>query len=242
MNPADKKIAAAKRALDYVQPGMVIGLGTGSTAAAFVDLLAEKVVAGLDVTGVPTSTATEEQAKRVGIPLTTLEDKPFLDLTIDGADELDDQLRLIKGGGGALLREKIVATASDRMIVIADDSKHVRTLGRFPLPIEIVTFGIASTRAMIAAMAHELDLDGELTLRTNADSTPFRTDCGNFVLDCAFAEIPEPEALADLLNAIPGVVDHGLFLGLADICIVAGDAGVTVLEANYDGEDDSVSV
>lgn len=237
MDATEKKLNAARRALEYVQPGMVLGLGTGSTAAAFIDLLGACAKDGLDITGVPTSEATLNQATALGIPMATLDEHPFLDITIDGADELDDRLRLIKGGGGALLREKIVAASSDRMIVIADDSKHVATLGRFPLPIEVVAFGLTSTKAMVEAMAHDADLDGPIVVRSGPDGKPFVTDGGNNILDCSFAEIPEPELLAELLTIVPGVVEHGLFIGLADTAIVAGDEGMTILEAADDDAD-----
>lgn len=238
MDAQQKKSIAAARALDLVEPGMALGLGSGSTAAAFVDQLGAKVAAGLKVIGVPTSQATQRQAEGLGIPLTTLDAHPYLDLTVDGADELDNELRLIKGGGGALLREKIVATASGRMVVIADDSKLVHQLGAFPLPIEVVEFGLASTRTMIEVMAHEADLDGTIKVRTAANGEPFRTDTGNLILDCSFGAIPEPDLFADLLSAVPGVVEHGLFLGIADMAIVAGDDGVAILEAARDDDDD----
>src|SRR5262249_6957746 len=163
------KLQAAERALDYVEDGMLLGLGTGSTAAKFVDLIGQRVKEGLKVTCVPTSEATRLQAERLGIALTTLDDAPFLDLTVDGADELDSHLRLLKGGGGALLREKIVAMASDRMLVIADASKRVDVLGRFPLPVEAVRFGLAATRNLIGAVAEEAGCRGEIKLRHAKD-------------------------------------------------------------------------
>lgn len=224
------KRSAAERALGYVEDGMRLGLGTGSTAAHFVDLLAAKVKSGLNVSCVPTSKQTEEQAKGLGIPLTDLEVSPFLDLTIDGADEIDDELRLIKGGGGALLREKIVATASERMIVIADDSKAVDTLGSFPLPIEVVPFGAAATRCMIELLAADVGCTGDIKLRTKADGSPFISDCGNLIFDCAFGEIEAPEALDDLLKIIPGVVENGLFIGIADRGIISGASGIKEIE------------
>jgi ribose 5-phosphate isomerase A len=227
------KLQAAERALEFVQPGMKLGLGTGSTAAKFVDLLGGKVKAGLDVIGVPTSEATRAQAAALGIRLTTLDEQPHLDLTIDGADEVDDTLQLIKGGGGALLREKIVAAASDKMIVIADVSKRVRTLGAFPLPIEVVRFGFASTRNMVEVLSADAGCSGTITLRTGADGQPFVTDSGNYILDCAFGRIDEPDALDEALKIIPGVVENGLFLGLADVAIIAGPGGVEVLEAEF---------
>ena len=170
------------------------------------------------------------QAERLGIPLITLDQQPFLDITVDGADELDGELRLIKGGGGALLIEKIVATASGRMVVIADASKQVETLGRYPLPVEIVRFGFGATRNMIEVLAADAGCRGEIKQRMRSDGQPFVTDSGNFILDCAFGRIEEPEALDEALKLIPGVVENGLFLGIADAAIVAGPDGVVMLE------------
>jgi ribose 5-phosphate isomerase A len=225
----DLKEMAARAALDLVEDGMRLGLGTGSTAARFVDGLGERVAGGLRVLCVPTSEATYAQAERLGIPLTTLDDTPELDLTVDGADELDDELRLIKGGGGALLREKIVATASARMVVIADENKMVATLGAFPLPVEVVRFGLLATTRLIEALAHQAGCQGEISLRQAQVGAPFVTDQGNLIIDCAFGSIPEPEVLAFALNRVPGVVEHGLFLGLTDLAIVAGSGGVRML-------------
>ena len=220
---------AALRALDLVQDGMRLGLGSGSTAARFVEALAPKVALGLQVICVPTSEATRALAERLRIPLTTLDETPHLNLTVDGADEIDDQLRLIKGGGGALLREKIVATASDRMVVIADASKVVATLGKFPLPVEVVRFGLKATLRLVEAMAAEAGCQGEISLRQASNGEPFVTDQGNVILDCAFGHIPEPEVLAFALKRVPGVVEHGLFLGVADLAIVAEPGGVRLL-------------
>lgn len=228
------KLAAAERALQFVEPKMRLGLGTGSTAAKFVELLGARVREGLDVIAVPTSEATRAQAAALGIPLSTLDETPLLDLTIDGADELDDELRLIKGGGGALLREKIVAAASDRMIVIADATKRVVTLGTFPLPVEIVRFGATATRNMIEMLAGDVGCHGKITVRQLKDGTPFLTDGGNLIVDCAFGRIDDPEGLDDMLKVVPGVVENGLFLGLADAAILAGPNGIEVIEANYD--------
>jgi len=228
------KVAAAERALHFVEPKMRLGLGTGSTAAKFVDLLGQRVRDGLEIVAVPTSEATRAQAAALGIPLTTLDDTPLLDLTIDGADEVDSELRLIKGGGGALLREKIVASASDRMIVIADMSKRVETLGAFPLPIEVVRFGATATRNMIEMLAGDVGCHGTIAFRTGKDGAPFLTDGGNLIVDCAFGRIDDPEGLDDLLKVVPGVVENGLFLGLCDAAIVAGPGGIEVIEANYD--------
>jgi ribose 5-phosphate isomerase A len=227
----DLKRAAAEAALSHVRPGMKLGLGTGSTAAHFVELLGEKVRAGLDVVGVPTSEATRELAERYGVPLTTLKDTPELDLTIDGADEVDGELRLIKGGGAALLREKIVAYASKRMIVIADQSKLVGTLGAFPLPIEVVTFGKESTRRAIQRVAASLGVSGEVELRRAEDACPIITDSGHHIVDGRFGRIDRPEELAAALSAIPGVVEHGLFIGMANLAILAGPDGLRTVEA-----------
>ena len=223
------KEAAARAALDLVTEGMRLGLGTGSTAARFVAALGERVAGGLNVLCVPTSEATREQAAELGIPITTLDETPRLDLTIDGADEIDSELRMIKGGGGALLREKIVATASDRMVVVADESKLVSVLGAFPLPIEVVRFGLMATIGLIEAIAAEAGCHGAITLRPGQGEAPFVTDQGNLILDCAFGSIPEPEVLAFSLKRVPGVIEHGLFLGLADVAIVAGRGGIKAL-------------
>lgn len=230
MSADDWKQQAAERALTLVQDGMTLGLGTGSTAARFVDLVGRRVKEGMKLRCVPTSEATKAQAEGLGITLISLDDQPFLDLTVDGADELDDELRLIKGGGGALLREKIVATASGRMVVIADESKRVATLGKFPLPVEVVRFGLAATRNMMEVLASDAGCVGDIKLRLKADGLPLVTDGGNFILDCAFGRIEEPEALDEALKLIPGVVESGLFLGIADAAIIAGPGGVVVLE------------
>jgi ribose 5-phosphate isomerase A len=224
------KRQAAERAMTFVRSGMRLGLGTGSTAKHFVDLLGAAVQQGLEVIGAPTSEATARQAAALGVPLTTLDETPELDLTIDGADEIDPSLRLIKGGGGALLREKIVAAASRRMLVIADASKSVATLGAFPLPVEVVPFGLGATRRHIERACAELGLAGSITLRERQGQT-FVTDGGHYILDCAFGALPDPEALANALAFIPGIVDHGLFLGMASAAILAGPQGVTILGA-----------
>ena len=231
MTAADYKRAAALRALEYVEPGMKLGLGTGSTAAIFIELLGAKVKAGLDVVCVPTSEATATQARALGIKLTTLDDEPILDLTIDGADELDGDLRLVKGGGGALLREKIVAVASDRLMIIADSSKLVAHLGAYPIPVEIVRFGLASTKRIIEELASDIGCEGCVTLRLAKDGQPFATDSGNVILDCAFGPLHDPEALDDVLRQIPGVVENGLFLGICDTAIIGGPDGVEVIQA-----------
>lgn len=220
------KMEAARVAVDHVERGMRLGLGTGSTAEAFVRLLAERVSEGLTVVGVPTSERTAELARSLKVPLTTLDETPELDLTIDGADEIDPKLRLIKGGGGALLREKIVAAASKEMIVVADGSKRVETLGAFKLPIEVVPFGLAATMRAIRSVAAVLGLDGPLSVRQGAHGAAFLTDGGHFIVDADFGRIPEPEALADRLVHIPGVVEHGLFIGLASAALIADAEGV----------------
>jgi ribose 5-phosphate isomerase A len=224
------KRAAAARALDFVRPGMRIGLGTGSTACYFVQLLAQRVRAGMDVIAVPTSEATRYDAELLGVPLTTLDDIPELDLTVDGADEITPDLTLIKGGGGALLREKIVASASARFVVIADESKWVPMLGRFPLPVEVVQFGLAATRRAVEAASADAGAAGAALLRRKNDGHAFVTDEGHWVLDVALERIPDPSALADRLAAIAGVVEHGLFIGLAQTVVLAGSEGVRVIE------------
>jgi ribose 5-phosphate isomerase A len=223
------KRAAAGRAIDFVHSGMRLGLGTGSTAQAFVELLAERVRAGLSIVAVPTSEATRAQAARLGIALTTLDDTPELDLTVDGADEIAPDLTLIKGGGGALLREKVVASASAQMIVIADESKWVPVLGRFPLPIEILPFGATATGRAVEAAAAAAGCPGPARLRM-ADGHAFVTDGGHWLLDAQLQRIADPQDLANRLAAIPGVMEHGLFIGLAGIAILAGPDGVRLME------------
>src|SRR6202035_192652 len=225
-----QKRAAAARAIEFVRPGMRLGLGTGSTAKHFVALLAERVRGGLDVVGVPTSEATRLDAERQGISLTTLEDTPELDLTVDGADEIAPDLALIKGGGGALLREKIVAAASGRMLVIADQSKWVAMLGRFPLPIEIAPFGAAATRHAVEAVTAAAGCPGPAPIRKAPNGHAFVTDGGHWVLDAQLQRIPDPTTLAARLSAVPGGMEHGLFIGLAWTAIVAGPDGVRVIE------------
>ncbi len=230
MDARQMKIKAAQAALDYVEDGMRLGIGTGSTAEEFVRLLAEKVAAGFRIEGVPTSERTARLCLELGIPLKSLEELPELDLTIDGADEVDPKLRLIKGGGGALLREKIVACASARMIVIADETKVVETLGAFKLPIEVNAFGLGATQIAIEKLAARHGLSGEIVVRSSGDG-PFMTDGGHLILDASFGRIPDADALATELNAIPGVVEHGLFIGIASLAIIAGPAGARVMTA-----------
>ncbi|MEX6508551.1 ribose-5-phosphate isomerase RpiA [Jiella sp. M17.18] len=225
---AELKTMAGEAAAARVEDGMKLGIGTGSTAEAFVRALAARVRDGLKVVGVATSERTEALCRQLKVPTTSLEAMPHLDLTVDGADEVDPQLRLIKGGGGALLREKIVAAASDRMLVIADASKKVDELGAFPLPIEINGFGMVATYLAIQKAAQRLGLEGEITLRRTGES-PFITDSGHLILDASFGRIPDPEALSRALHAVPGVVEHGLFLDLASEVLLAGDAGLESL-------------
>jgi ribose 5-phosphate isomerase A len=227
----DLKRAAAARALDFVRPGMRLGLGTGTTARHFLELLAERVRGGLAVVGVATSEATRADAERLGVPLATLDDQPELDLTVDGADEIAPDLTAVKGGGGALLREKIVAAASARMVVIADESKWVPVLGRYPLPIEVVPFGLETTRRAVEAAARAAGCAGPALLRRTPAGHVFVTDGGHFILDAALERIPDPRALGMRLAGIPGVVEHGLFIGLVGIAVIAGAGGVRVVEA-----------
>jgi ribose 5-phosphate isomerase A len=221
---AQKRQAAAV-AVEWVRPGMRLGLGTGSTARHFVELLAERVRSGLKVVGVPTSEATREQAEALGVPLTTLDETPELDMTVDGADEIGPDLTLIKGGGGALLREKIVAAASGRMVVIADESKWVPVLGRFPLPIEVMPFGFEATKRAVEAVCA-----APAALRKGKNGHAFVTDGGHWILDASLGRIPDPKAVASALSVIPGVVEHGLFVGLARAVILAGSSGIRVVE------------
>jgi ribose 5-phosphate isomerase A len=224
------KRQAAARALEYVQEGMKLGLGTGSTAKHFVELLGERVRAGLNVVGVPTSEATRADAVRCGVRLTTLDEVDRLDLTVDGADEIDPNLNLIKGGGGALLREKIVAAASDRMIVIADETKWVETLGRFPLPVEVIPFGLKATQRAMAEAFAECNVSGQMVVRKARDGHVFVTDGGHWIVDAHLGRITDAPRLAGSLAAIPGVVEHGLFVGLAGTAMLAGAGGIRVVE------------
>ena len=227
----DLKRQAARAALAEIRPGMRVGLGTGSTARHLVDLVGERVRDGLEIVCVPTSEATAAQAASLGIPLTTLEETPELDLTIDGADELDPRLRLIKGAGGALLREKIVAAASTRMVVIADASKLVTTLGKFPLSIEVNRFGLRVTTREVEQVAVRHGAEGGVKLRLTASGEPSVTDGGHLLLDAFFGRISNPEALSADLHEVPGVVEHGLFLKLCQRAYVAGPDGVETIDA-----------
>ncbi len=220
-------------ALTKVEPGMQLGLGTGSTAKHFVDLLGEKVANGFDCICVPTSEATAQQARSLNIPLSDLDHLDYLDLTVDGADEIDPQLNLIKGGGGALLREKIVAAASTSMIVIADASKLVSVLGRFPLPIEVNRFGLGATQRALTEVLEEHNAEGGLRLREFAPGTPFETDGKHLILDAFFGRISNPEALSRDLLDIAGVVQHGLFIKMCETAYVATPVGVEALSSGH---------
>ena len=236
MTADEQKRSAAIKALELVSDGMRLGLGTGSTAAMFVEALGKRVAGGLNVIGVPTSQATRRQAEALGIPLAE-PDETELDLTVDGADEIDVGLNLIKGGGGALLREKIVAASSRRMIVIADASKRVDTLGRFPLPVEIVPFGARSTIRRVAEAARQVGCEGEIVLRRSGE-TPLVTDNGNWIVDCHFGAIPAPADLAVALAIVPGVVEHGLFVALCTGAIIGGPEGPEVMAIPAQREED----
>jgi ribose 5-phosphate isomerase A len=227
----DLKRQAAAAALGEIRPGMRVGLGTGSTARELVALLGERVKGGLEVLCVPTSEATATQARGLGIPLTTLDETPELDLTIDGADEIDPQLALIKGAGGALLREKIVAAASRRMVVIADRSKLVPVLGRFPLSIEVNRFGLGVTTLAVERVATKHKAEGAVVLRLKPSGEPFVTDGGHLILDAFFGRISNPEAVSADLHEVPGVVEHGLFLRLCRRAYVAGPDGIEIIDA-----------
>lgn len=231
LSPIDKaKFVCAKRAAQFVESGMKVGLGTGSTAAWLVRCLGEMVREdGLRIKGVPTSTRTAELARQVGIEVVSLDEAKWLDLTIDGADEFDAEFNLIKGGGGALLQEKIVATASDRMVVIADIGKEVETLGKFPLPIEVIPFGWQTTQALVEETLVSMDVLGrDSTLRMNGD-VPFVTDEGNHILDLHLKRIGNARQLALILNQMPGVVENGLFVDICDAVVLGfGDGKVEV--------------
>jgi ribose 5-phosphate isomerase A len=209
-----EKEVAGRAAAKLVLDGAIVGLGTGSTAYFAVVALGERVKAGLKIIGIPTSVRTADLARAVGIPLTTLDEHPEIDVTIDGADEVDPKLNLIKGGGGALTREKVVASASKKMIVVADSGKIVAALGKFPLPVEVISFARTVVEKKIVA------LGGSPKLRVKSDGSPFVTDNGNEILDCSFGKIADPPALAQELNGMPGVVEHGLFIGLAKLALV----------------------
>ena len=215
MSNEQEKEAAARASLQFVKDGQVVGLGTGSTAAYFIKLLGEKVKNGLRVRGIPTSVRSKELAESLRIPLTTLDECQEIAVTVDGADEVDPQLRLIKGGGGAMLRERIVASATKQMIVVADASKQVKHLGKFPLPVEVIKFAQALIRKRIEA------LGADVQLRMGSDGKPYVTDENHHILDCRFGQIRDPEGLACELSSMPGLVEHGLFIGMASVALFA---------------------
>jgi ribose 5-phosphate isomerase A len=215
MSNDHEKEAAARASLQFVKEGQVVGLGSGSTATHFIKLLGEKVQNGLRVRGIPTSVRSRELAESLGIPLTTLDECQEIAVTVDGADEVDPQLRLIKGGGGALLREKIVASATKQMVVVADATKQVQRLGKFPLPVEVIRFAQALVAKRISALGAEVEL------RTRTDGRPYVSDENNHILDCRFGEIRDPDQLARQLSDMPGVVEHGLFIGMASVVLFA---------------------
>ena len=218
-----EKQAAARAAVQLVEPGNVVGLGSGSTSEFAVRFLAERVHAGLKMVGIPTSRQTQHLAEQLGIPLGTLDEHPVIDIDIDGADEIGPQLNLIKGGGGAFLREKIIASVSRRFVVIGDSAKQVQCLGRFPLPVEVIPFAEALIKTQIE------NLGAQVKLREYAYGNPYVTDEGHHILDCTFGEITDPPALASTLCNIPGVVEHGLFIGMAEMALVGKDGEVIQL-------------
>jgi len=219
-----EKEAAARASLRFIKDGQVVGLGTGSTAAHFIQLLGEQVKQGLHVRGIPTSVRSKELAESLGIPLTTLDECQEIAVTVDGADEDDPQLRLIKGGGGALLREKIVASATKQLVIVADASKQVKMLGKFPLPVEVIRFSQALVSKRITA------LGANVQLRVDNSGKPFVTDENNHILDCRFGEIRDPDALARQLSDMPGVVEHGLFIGMASVALLARGSEIIELK------------
>ena len=221
-----EKEAAARASLRFVKDGQVVGLGTGSTAAYFIQLLGEQVKNGLRIRGIPSSDRSREQAAGLGIPLTTLDECQQIDLTVDGADEVDPQLRVIKGGGGALLREKIVASATTRYVIITDASKRVPVLGKFPLPVEVIKFARAVVMKKIEA------LGAKVAVRCGANGKPYLTDENNYILDCRFGQIPDADGLARKLSEMPGVVEHGLFIGMASIVLIANGSQIVELHSS----------
>lgn len=234
MSAVSQKQLAAEAALDYVEDGMIVGLGSGSTSALFVKALGKRIAAGgLSVKGIPTSRETEEIARESGVPLIPIEQADRIDIAIDGADEVDGRFRLIKGGGGCLLREKIIADAADRMIVLVDETKLVARLGAFPLPVEVDPFGWTITAKKVFDALRRSGVDRpvvDIRRRQRDSLDPFITDGGHYILDCACGEIPDPDAAGLELSTLPGVVDHGLFLDQARVIIVGEDEGVKILE------------
>lgn len=239
--PDPAKLAASRAAVALVRDGMRLGLGTGSTASIMVEVLAERVKAeGLALRCAATSKATAELAGRLGLRIESLDEIGWLDLTIDGADEVDPDLNLVKGGGGAHLREKVVAQASDRMVVIADPGKVVDRLGAFHLPVEVIPFGLEATKVLVGRALERLEMPGRPILLRQRDSRPFVTDEGNHILDLALEAIPDAPALARALSAIPGVVEHGLFLGICDLAIIGRPDG-SVVELTREDEGDALA-
>ena len=218
-----EKEASARASLRFVKDGQVVGLGTGSTVKFFIDLLGEQVKKGLRIRGIPSSNRSREQAVSLGIPLATFDECQEIDVTVDGADEVDPELRLIKGGGGALLREKIVASASKQVVIIVDETKRVPVLGKFPLPVEVVKFAEAVVKRKIEA------LGAQVSVRRDADGKPYLSDENNHILDCRFGQIPDADELARKLSDMPGVIEHGLFIGMASVVLVATGSGIVEL-------------
>jgi ribose 5-phosphate isomerase A len=218
-NDAEKE-AAARASLKYIRDGQIVGLGTGSTATIAISLLGERVREGMKIRGIPSSIASRDLAIQLGIPLTTFEEVQQIDVTIDGADEFDPALNLIKGGGGAMLREKIVAFASNQLIIVTDASKQVPVLGRFPLPVEVIEFAEPLIAKKIS------DLGARVVQRPDKDGKPYVTDEGHHILDCHFGKIPDPPALARTLSDMPGLVEHGLFVGMASVVVMAKSGSV----------------
>jgi len=223
MNQDREKQDVARAALNFIQAGQVVGLGSGSTSAFFIQFLGDKVRAGLRIQGVPTSIRSQQLAEKCGIPLVSLDQVETIDVDVDGADEFDPQLQLIKGGGGALLREKIVASVSKKFVVVTDSSKQVPVLGKFPLPVEVIPFAETVLTRRISA------LGAKVTLRKARDGSVYKTDEGHHILDCNFGKIPDPAALAYTLSGMPGIVEHGLFIHMANVVLLAKDSQVVEL-------------
>jgi ribose 5-phosphate isomerase A len=226
MSVEDQKKAAAEEAVKHIGPGMKVGLGTGSTANYFIEALAKSK---LDVTCIPTSAASRALAEKLGLKMSNLEENAYIDITVDGADEFDSEFRLIKGGGGAMHREKLVAASSRWMVVIADQSKQVKTLGKFPLPVEVSKFGVKATAWKLDRVFAHFKLERKMTLRLR-DGKPFVTESGNAIIDCALGSIPDPDKLDGALNNTPGVIETGLFIGICGVIYVAGPKGVKELK------------
>jgi ribose 5-phosphate isomerase A len=218
-----EKETAARASLRFIKDGQVVGLGSGSTATYFIQMLGELVQKGLRIRGIPSSARSGEQAAKLGIPLTTLDECQQIDVTVDGADEVDPQLRLIKGGGGALLHEKIVASATRQLVIVVDATKRVPVLGKFPLPVEVIKFAKALVQKRIEALGARVEL------RQKADGSPFLTDENNYILDCHFGQIRGADGLANRLSDMPGVVEHGLFIGMASVVLVANGSEIIEL-------------